>query len=260
MPNVELYEIVHPSLRQAAGAVVQDDLDYDSGWHRHDMHQVQYAFEGAIEVESDTARYLMPRQLAAWIPAGVPHRTSVHRVRSGSIMLSPHMMQPAGDRVRIIEVSPLMREMILGAMRWPLDRPLDEAGAAYFTAFGLLCREWIGHEASLWLPTAEDAKLRAAMDHTRAHVVEADMASACRAAGLSERSLRRRFKQGLGMTWEAYRRRARLLAAVPLLSDGRRPIGAVAAEVGFESQSAFAKAFRSFTGKTPLAFRAGHPA
>jgi len=39
------------------------------------------------------------------------------------------------------------------------------------------------------------------------------------------------------------------------LSDTHMPIGDVAAEVGFESQSAFARAFKSLTGSTPREFR-----
>jgi AraC family transcriptional regulator len=57
------------------------------------------------------------------------------------------------------------------------------------------------------------------------------------------------------MTWESYRRQARLLAAIPLLSGTRRPVGSIALDVGFESQSAFAKALRKLTGKSPLDFR-----
>ena len=57
------------------------------------------------------------------------------------------------------------------------------------------------------------------------------------------------------MSWEEYRRRARIVSAAALLNDTRLPIGSVAFEVGFDSQSAFAKAFRSFTGKTPVHFR-----
>ena len=76
---------------------------------------------------------------------------------------------------------------------------------------------------------------------------------------MSERTLRRRFQAELGMGWDEYRRRARLLSAVEALSDGSRSITRIAADVGFESQSAFTKAFRQFTGKTPpripVAFR-----
>lgn len=255
MPDAFLAPLMDPARRPAAGAIIQDEYDLDCPWHVHDMHQLQYAFEGAIEVEDVGARHLLPRQLAAWIPAGVPHRTSLHRVRSGSILFAPDMVPEPGDRVRIIEVSPLMREMVLGAMRWPLVGEHDDTARAFFRAMGLLCSEWLQREAKLSLPTATDPLLKAAMDYTRDRLLEADMAGACRAAGLSERSLRRRFQRTVGMTWETYRRRARLLAAVALLGETDRSIGVIAAEVGFESQSAFAKAFRSFTGTAPLAFR-----
>jgi AraC-like DNA-binding protein len=257
MPAAPIETIVDPARRAEAGAIVQDGYDMDTHWHSHDMHQLQYAFEGSIEVEDARARHRLPSQLAAWIPAGVAHRTSLHRVRSGSVLLTPAMTRDAGDRVRIIEVSPLMREMVMGAMRWPLGRPLDEVGRAYFGLFALLCGEWIDKEAPLSLPTTADPALLAAMEHTRENLVSGDMASAARAAGMSGRSLRRRFEAEVGMNWREYRQRARLLAAVELLSNGRSPIGVVAAEVGFESQSTFAKAFRALLGRSPSAFRRG---
>lgn len=255
MTDAPLHPVVEPVRRARAGAVVQDGYDLDTPWHRHDMHQLQYAFDGAIEVEDARARHLLPRELAAWIPAGVAHRTSLHKVRSGSVLFSPEMVEGAGDRVRIVEVCPLMREMVLGAMRWPLEAPQDETARAYFTALGRLCAEWIAREAPLSLPTSADPAVRAAMAFTRGRLAEADLAGASGAAGVSARTLRRRFQAETGMSWEAWRGRARLLAAVAQLSGTRRPVGVIAAEVGFESQSAFAKALRRLTGKTPRDFR-----
>lgn len=255
MMDAPLHPAVGPARRAAAGAVVQDGYDLDTPWRRHDMHQLQYAFDGVVEVEDARARHLLPRELAAWIPAGVAHRTRLRRVRCGSILFAPHMVEPAGDRVRIVEVPPLMRAMVLGAMRWPLGDAQDPTGRAYFTTLGLLCGEWIQREAPLSLPTAADPAIRAAMAFTRAHLAEAGLAAASAAAGLSERTLRRRFRAEVGMTWEAWRRRARLMAGIALLSGTNRAVGAIAAAVGFESQSAFAKALVNLTGKSPRAYR-----
>jgi len=256
MNAVPIERLVDPRRRPDAGGLLQDGFDVDTHWHAHDMHQIQYAFDGSIEVEGERSRYLAPRQLAVFIPAGVAHRTRLHRVRSGSVLFGPDMIPDAGDRVRIVAVPPLMREMIIGAMRWPLSQPQDAVGRAYFAAFALLCAEWIREEAPLWLPTTMDERLRAAAEATRADLAGADLAQAVRAAGMSERTLRRRFRRELGMTWEAYRRRARLMRAVELLAEAAEPIGVVAARSGFESQSAFAKAFRDLMGETPRAFRA----
>ena len=252
--DIGLVTLVDPATRPAAGAIVQDHYDLDCPWHHHDMHQIQYAFEGAIELEGRHGRHLLLRCLAGWIPAGVTHRDSIHRVRSVSILLAPEMVPDAGERVRIVEVAPLMQAMIAEAVRWPIGGRLDETGEIFFAAFARLCSEWIAVEAPFTLPTSTDPGLAAAMAYTRKHLAGAEVKAVCRAAGMSERTLRRRFRAQLGLSWEDYRSRARLMAAAEMLTHGNRPIGQVAAAVGFESQSAFAKNFRQFTGKTPRMF------
>lgn len=253
--NIGLVTLVDPAVRPQAGAVVQDGYDLDCPWHHHDMHQLQYAFEGSIELEDAHGRHLLPRSLAGWIPAGVAHRDSIHRVRSVSLLLAADMIPEAGDRVRVVKVSPLMREMIAESMRWPIDQPQDDTGRIFFSAFGRLCREWIANEAPFTLQTSTDPAVQAAVAYTRAHLSDATFAAACRASGLSERTLRRRFRAELGMGWDEHRRRARLLSAVEMLADSSRSVAQIAADVGFESQSAFSKAFQQLTGETPRSFR-----
>lgn len=251
----QLKAFVNATEHALAGAFTQDEFDLDSPWHHHKMHQLQYAFEGSIEVEDKSRRNLLPRTLAAWIPAGVSHRTSLHRVRSGCILFAPDLVANPGDRVRIVTVSPLMREMIVGAMRWQIGQPLDAVGESYFKALAHLCNEWIRDEAPLSLPTTDDTALRAAMDYTRKRVASVTLASASAAANLSERTLRRRFQSKVGMSFEEYRRRARLLVAVEQLANTRQPIGRIAMTLGYESQSAFSKAFGTLLGANPSAFR-----
>lgn len=254
--NIGLVTLRGAGGRAVPGAIVQDRYDLDGPWRHHDMHQIQYAFEGAIALEDAHGRHLVPRSLAGWIPAGVAHRDSLHRVRSISLLLDPRMIPDAGERVRVLRVSPLMREMIAEAVRWPLDRPLEQTGRIFFAAFACLCRDWIADEAAFTLPTSHDPALEAATAYPRENLRRSSFVGASRAAGLSERTLRRRFRAELGLGWEHYRRRARLLAAVEALTTSDRSIAQIAGDVGFESQSAFPKAFQQLTGETPSAFRA----
>lgn len=253
--DLGLITLVDAARRPFAGAILQDEYDMDSPWHHHDMHQLQYAFEGAMEVEDASGRHLLPRSLAGWIPAGTRHRNSLHRIRSVSVLLAPACVPDAGAGVRILRVSPLMREMIAEAARWPLTGPLDATGQAFFGAFARLCSEWIVDQAPLTLPTTTDPVLAIALAHVRADPAGSQMMDAARAAGLSERSLRRRCQSLLGMGWDEYRRRARLLASIEALTETDRSIACIAADVGFESQSAFARAFRELIGHAPLAIR-----
>lgn len=240
--------------RPRPGTLWSDELDVDSHWHFHDMHQLMFAFEGAIEVESERGRHLIPRQLAAWIPAGAPHRASIHRVRFGSVFFTEDMVDDAHRRIRTVLVSPLMREMMREALRWPLHGPETPLRADFLRVMARLCGEWIDGETDLFLPARQDPRLQRALDYT-AQKAEAKLPEVCAHAGMSERSLRRHLKAETGMTWEALRHRSRLLQAIARLSETAAPITDIAAGCGFESPSAFAKAFRLAMGESPSAYR-----
>jgi AraC-like DNA-binding protein len=240
--------------RPRPGAHCSDGMRPDAVWHFHDMHQLLYAFDGAVEIESARGRHLIPRQLAAWIPAGVAHRTRIQGMRSGSVFFRTDMVPHAGDRLRTVLVSALMREMIRESMRWSFARAEDETGVAFFAAMAQLCGEWIQQEADLYLPVSNDPRLQRALELTHSQP-SASLADVCRCAAMSERTLRRHLQAEIGTTWEDFRRRSRLLQAVSLLSDTDVPIRTVASRCGFESQSAFAKAFRAVMGETPRNYR-----
>ena len=72
------------------------------------------------------------------------------RVRSVAVFFDPAMVPGADDRVRVLAATPLLREMIVFATRWPIDRPAsDPVADAYFDALALLVLEWLEHEAPL---------------------------------------------------------------------------------------------------------------
>lgn len=250
-----LEPMADPASRPKAGGYMHSDLDVDTHWHSHDMHQILYAFEGVVAIEDDHLHYLLPRHSAAWIPAGITHRTSIHEVRSGSVFFDTKMVPNADERIRIVMVPPLMREMVIEAMRWPITEPGNDLSFSFFSTFSLLCREWITHEAKLFLPRTDEPKLERAMAYTRAHLDDVTLASVCNIAGFSERSLRRRFRDDTGMTWEDYRQKARIIRAVTLLGEGSLPISTISSMVGYESQSAFAKTFRTLLGDSPSDYR-----
>jgi AraC-like DNA-binding protein len=252
---VPLKKMRRAGTRLRPGAHDSSGMNFDKVWHAHDLHQLLYAFEGSVELDSLQSRFLVPPQLVAWIPAGVTHRTRIQGPRSGSVFLPPNWVKPAGDRIRILRASPLMREMVMEAMRWPIDQPENPTGRSYFKTFAALCREWIENEAPLCLPIADDPPLRRAMEYTLAHLADARFTEVCAAAHLSGRSLRRRFLQLAGMSWTEYRRRSRLMKAMTLLEKRNTSVTEIAARVGFDSVSAFSKAFGEFAGESPRRYR-----
>jgi AraC-like DNA-binding protein len=243
--------------RPPAGSFIYDGDELITTWHEHDLHQVEYAFHGSVEVETATAHYLLPPQQAAWIPSGVNHQTTIRTaVRTISVFFEPHLVPAPGERVRILAVPPVLREMMVYSGRWPIGRSLsDDLADAYFIALGRLVSEALESEEPLFLPTSNDPVVAAALIWTRENLATANMGEVARHVGLSERSLRRRFETELGMSWRNYVTQARLLRAMALLAEPEPSILHVASTVGFESLSSFNRGFRLRTGVTPSAYR-----
>jgi len=244
--------------RQSAGSYAYEGAELITTWHAHDLHQLEYAFHGTVEVETATAHFLLPPQQAAWIPSGVDHRTTIRTtVRTISVFFESNLVPDPGGRVRILAVPPVLREMMIYSGRWPIDRSSlsDPVADAYFIALGRLVSEALDSEAPLFLPTSSDPVLAAALDWTRENLDTARMGEVAHHVGLSERSVRRRFEVGLGMSWRNYVTQARLLRAMALLAEPGPSVLQVANVVGFESLSSFNRAFRTRTGVTPSTYR-----
>ncbi|WP_084223593.1 AraC family transcriptional regulator [Mycolicibacterium holsaticum] len=228
-----------------------------TGWHSHDVHQIEYAVGGVVEVETDSAHYLLPPQQAAWIPVGLDHQATMNPdVRTVAVMFDPLLIPDGGDRARIIAVSPLIREMMLYALRWPIDRPHgDDISDGFFRTLANLVSEALDHEAPLSLPTSEHPIVAAAMAYTKEHLDAATVEDVSRAVAVSERTLRRLFQDTLGMPWRTYLLHARMLRAMALLAAPGQPVQATSSAVGFDSLSSFTRAFAQFCGETPTTYR-----
>ena len=240
-----------------AGAWPEDADDLVTPWHTHELHQLLYAFEGVAEVETDGSHHLLPPQQAAWIPAGLPHQTTLRRVRTVAVFFDPAMVRGHDDRVRVLSATAPVREMVVYAGRWRIDRASSDPTAdAFFTALALLTADWLEtEETPLHLPTSAVPVIAAVMRHTQAHLAQVDERSLCAAVGVSERALRRMFRSETGMTWREYRTTSRVLRAMAMLAEHDRSVLETATTVGFDSLSGFERAFVRVTGERPRAYR-----
>jgi AraC-like DNA-binding protein len=224
-------------------------------WHAHDYHQLLYAIDGPTQIETVRGRHVLPTGRAAWIPAGTRHRTLISEASGASLYFSPDIVPDPSERVRILLASPLMREMIVHATRWPLGASeTDPLAASFLHTLALMCGEWLEAELPLFLPSATHLAILRAMDYAAADLAGATQAGAIAAAAMSERSFRRLFAKETGMGWQAWLGQARILMAMGLLTEGSR-VTDVAADVGYASLSAFAAAFTKLAGEAPMSFR-----
>lgn len=226
------------------------------GLHVHREAQLLFASRGIMQVTTPRGRWLVPPQRAVWLPPRLEHAVDVladiemRTLYIESDWLAAH---PEGPRLRrefVVAVGPLLREVVLALFRDGADA-LRAGLLAQLALFELVEAE----DATTFMPMPTDPRARRVAD-----LVLADPASGreledlALTAGASARTITRLFPVETDLTFKAWRQRARVMAAVATLADGRASIKQVSARLGFASVAAFGHAFRQIMGTTPSEF------
>lgn len=227
--------------------------DFRIKTHAHGSDQLLFAPRGAMEVTAGRQRWLIPPQFAFWIPARTEHSLRMcGAVSMRTLYLRPGLAAPVPGACSVIQVSPLLRELIVEAVA---TGQLRASNAHHRTLQQLLVRQ-IAKASPMSMSVTMPADRRALA------VADASMAgfrgcpplpSLCRKAGVSVRTVERAFQRDVGLTFELWRRQARLLKAIELLAGGAS-VKEVSFEVGYESASTFVEMFRKTMGTTPRAW------
>jgi AraC-like DNA-binding protein len=223
--------------------------------HHHPWGQLAFCNSGVMRVVSDATVWLAPPTRAIWLPAGVAHEIVMKgEVATRFLYLSPELAARLPTEPQVLEVAPLLRELILHILRLRmLDPRRPEHGRLGSLLIDLLVE---ARPQDLALPLPGDRRARALAERLQASPAEAaPLATLARHAGASLRTLQRLFPAETGLTLEAWRQKARLIAAVAALSAGA-PVAVTALDCGYESPSAFISAFKRQFGVTPGRYRA----
>jgi AraC-like DNA-binding protein len=217
--------------------------------HAHDWSQLLYASEGVMVVETAEGAWVVPPHRAVWLPAGASHAITMRGTVAMRTVYFPGDSGIALERTTVVNVSPLLRELVvhcttLGRLR--LTDP-HEARLA-----GLLVDLVSVVEAMpLALPMPRDPRaVRVAEAVRRDPANNATVGALARKAAAGARTIERLFLGETGMTFGAWRKQARLHHALVLLAQGM-PVTNVAFEVGYASPSAFIATFKNALGTTP---------
>jgi len=90
--------------------------------HCHRQTQLLYATEGVMRVRTEFGVWLLPPRRALLIAPGVTHElTMMSKVSMRSVYIEPHSDVGHVDGCKVIEVSDLLRELILALLREPPD-------------------------------------------------------------------------------------------------------------------------------------------
>jgi AraC-like DNA-binding protein len=158
----------------------------------------------------------------------------------------------------VFEMTPLARELIVECGRQPdTAGQLSELSRTLFRTLQVLTWRLAQTPTAALMPVARSPGVAHALALIDFHLTEQlpfeDLALQ---VGQSPRTLARNLERELGLNWSQIIQRLRMVKAIELLAQTGAPITEVAFSVGYKSLSAFNAAFRTYTGRTPTAYRA----
>jgi len=219
------------------------------GEHSHGWHQLIHAASGVLMVTTGAGSWVVPSNWAVWVPAGVAHRIRAAAPSAfRTVYLAPGCFAALPGACGAVAVSPLMRELILRTVALGMLDRRDAVEAAIGT---VLADEIAGAPAppfGLLEPRSEAT--RRAVERLFMGEGEAGLAGVAREAGMSLRTLERRFVAETGTSLGRPRRRGALLAALERLASGAS-VKQAAVSAGYATPSAFVAAFKGEFGETP---------
>ena len=216
--------------------------------HAHGWHQLIHAASGVLMVGTGSGSWVVPSSWGVWVPAGVRHRIrAAAAAKFRTVYVAPGAVPDLPEACAAITVTPLLRELILRVValgmldrRDPVETSiayvlLDEIRHAQVPPFGL--------------PEPRTEATRRAVDRLFSGG-DTGMAAVAKEAGMSPRTLERRFLAETGMSLGRWRRRGAMLASVERLAAGAS-VKQAAGAAGYATPSAFVAAFKAEFGETP---------
>jgi AraC-like DNA-binding protein len=221
--------------------------------HFHDRDQLVYASHGVMTIRTGASTWVVPTHRAVWIPAAIPHTIAMSGVVAmRTLYLKPKLARSLPRDCCVVNVSPLLRELILHSCAYPamkktirwqrhlIDTLIDQLETVQMVPLQL---------PHLNDPRAARVAQLLASDPSNAQTLQ----QICKGCGASRRTVERLFQEEAGTTFGKWRQQLRLMHAMRLLAEGAKVTHA-ALDAGYSTPSAFISMFRKVLGVSPARY------
>lgn len=243
---------VQSRLSSEPSMIVPFEREYPSGHlmqcHRHTRAQLIYAVQGVMRIDTSEGIWVVPPLRAVWVPAGIDHEVrALTALQLRTLYIGCEVPYAVPRKCCVIEVSPLLRELILRLVK--LDTEGRQADPAMVKVTLSEISEFNVLPLQIAMPS--DPRLLKVC-----HKILDDPSNTKTCAqwgsevGASARTLERLFLKETGLCFSAWRRQIRLLVALDHLASGAS-IASVAEDLGYQSSSAFSAMFKRTLGRLP---------
>lgn len=223
--------------------------------HSHPWVQLLYASAGVMRVRTELGVWIIPPRRALLIAPGIVHELTMQsRVELRTVFIDAKLAGALPGGCTVLEVSSLLRELILALSNEPLAYP--DGGRGEHLAWLILSELAAMRSVPIAIPWPRDRRLQGLcadiMDHPGAARTLEDWALE---AGASARTLIRLFPRETGLRYRQWVQQVHLAHAFEMLAR-EDSVGAIARQLGYASPSAFTSMFRRILGRTPQQYLA----
>jgi AraC-like DNA-binding protein len=228
----------------------EEDYGTHIAWHNHDMAQLLYAAEGMMRVTTEVGVWILPPRRALLIAPGIAHEvTMLSKVAMRSLYLQPDACAAFVAGCKVIEVSGLLRELVLALGLEPLTAPMSARGQQLTQL--ILSELAAAQTVPIAIPWPRDRRLIAVCSAImRDPGMRRSVETLASEAGASARTLIRLFPRETGLHYRQWVQQVHLSEALRRLAGGDS-VGDIARALGYASPSAFTAMFRRILGRTP---------
>jgi AraC-like DNA-binding protein len=249
----------HQTLPHPVTAKARNYRGGETPVHSHLRAQLIYAGSGVMRVETGAGCWVVPPVRGVWIPANTAHRViMLGTVEMRTLYIRPDAAPGLPDSCCLLEVSPLLRALILAL----IDEPLayDRTGRAGQIAALVLSELHFLKIPALHLPMPGEKRLHRLCEELVANPDSHEtLETLAEQQATSSRTLARQFQRETGMSFRQWRQQSRLVEALGHLANGMQ-VALVAEKLGYRSASAFTAMFKRTLGMEPRRYFSGEPA
>lgn len=224
--------------------------DYDMGMHSHAEGQFFMLLRGTAVYCTEFGEWLMTPRHPCWVPPRTAHGVKSRGEIEGVVILaSEELCESLSTDISIIKINPLIDSLIMKMSRSVPNSDITQR------LWGVLKDEIaVAERDDLHLPVPRDERLRMLTQLLAQNPADArSLDQWASVINVAPRTLVRKFRVETGMSFVAWRQRARVIQAIKLLNAGES-VTDVALSVGYDSLSAFISVFKQITGVSPAQY------
>ena len=242
------------TMMKTARPIVGLAKEFPSGYliesHQHARSQLLYASAGVMTVTTDEGIWVVPPLRAVWIPAQTQHQIKASgNLSMRTLYIEPGRCDGTPEHCCVVTISPLLRELILHAVKMSQDYPLGRPEERIMSVILDQIQHLDVKPLSLAIPKeARLIKIFRALSENPGD--KRTLEEWGKLVGATRRTLTRLFHSEVGMSFGQWRQQIRILESLKRLALNE-PVISVAIDLGYDSPSAFISMFKKALGKTP---------